>query len=155
RRLRARAPRGGGTTARLLPLHGRRPQARFAFGNRHHPSRGGRVSHLPARPNLMSQPLDLSQFQPKSELQVKETKVARPRYPVIDFHTHLSFAGKSEKGVAVTGQPRFIWPAERLLPTMDRKDVRALVNLTGGFGVGLEDALTRYDLAHPGRFYTF
>jgi predicted TIM-barrel fold metal-dependent hydrolase len=38
---------------------------------------------------------------------------------------------------------------------MDRKDIRAMVNLTGGFGAGLEDAVAKYDQAHPGRFYTF
>lgn len=103
----------------------------------------------------MSKSLDLSQFQPKSALHVKETRVARPRYPVIDVHTHLSFSRKSQNGVSVTGEPRFIWPAEKVLPTMDRKEIRAMVNLTGGFGAGLEDAVAKFDRAHPGRFYTF
>jgi len=103
----------------------------------------------------MSKSLDLSQFQPKSALHVKETKVATPRFPVIDVHTHLSFSRKSQNGVSVTGEPRFIWPAERVLPTMERKGIRALVNLTGGFGAGIEDAVAKYDRAHPGRFYTF
>ena len=44
------------------------------------------------------QPLDLSEYQPKSMLRVHETKVDRARYPVIDIHTHLSFAAKGEKG---------------------------------------------------------
>jgi predicted TIM-barrel fold metal-dependent hydrolase len=103
----------------------------------------------------MNQSIDLSQFQPKSMLRAKETSVPRPRYPVIDVHAHLSFSRKSQNGVSVTGEPRFIWPAERVLPVMDRKDVRAMVNLTGGFGAGLEDAVARFDRAHPGRFYTF
>jgi predicted TIM-barrel fold metal-dependent hydrolase len=103
----------------------------------------------------MSNSIDLSQFQPKSMLRVKERKVPRPRYPVIDVHTHLSFSRKSQNGVSVTGEPSFIWPAERVLPVMDRKDVRAMVNLTGGFGAGLEDAVSRFDRAHPGRFFTF
>ena len=103
----------------------------------------------------MSKPLDLSQYQPKSMLHVKETPVATPRYPVIDVHTHLSFSRRSRDGVSTTGEPRFIWPPEKVLPTMDRKGVRALVNLTGGFGAGLEDAVARFDRAHPGRFYTF
>jgi predicted TIM-barrel fold metal-dependent hydrolase len=103
----------------------------------------------------MSNAIDLSQFQPKSMLRVKETKVSHPRYPVIDVHAHLSFSRKSQNGVSVTGEPKFIWPPERVLPVMDRKDVRAMVNLTGGFGAGLEDAVARFDRAHPGRFYTF
>src|SRR4051794_20087001 len=96
----------------------------------------------------MSKTLDLSQFQPKSALHVKETRVERPRYPVIDVHTHLSFSRKSQNGVAVTGEPKFIWPAEQVLPTMDRKGIRAMVNLTGGFGSGLEDAVAKFDRAH-------
>jgi predicted TIM-barrel fold metal-dependent hydrolase len=37
---------------------------------------------------------------------------------------------------------------------MDGKNIRALVNLTGGYGKGLEETILRYDKAHPGRFYT-
>jgi len=103
----------------------------------------------------MTKSIELSQFRPKSMLHVKETKVPRPRYPVIDVHSHLSFSRKSQNGVSVTGEPRFIWPAERVIPVMDRKDVRAMVNLTGGFGAGLESAVAQFDRAHPGRFFTF
>src|SRR5262245_27809361 len=42
----------------------------------------------PAKPPI---PLDIKDFQPKSMLKVAETKVARARFPVIDFHTHLGF----------------------------------------------------------------
>src|SRR5437867_457646 len=97
----------------------------------------------------MSKSLDLSQYQPKSMLHVKETRVATPRFPAIDVHTHLSFSRRSPDGVSTTGEPRFIWPAEKVLPTMDRKGVRALVNLTGGFGAGLEGAVAKFDRAHP------
>ncbi len=38
---------------------------------------------------------------------------------------------------------------------MDRKNIRAMVNLTGGYDHGLVDAVTKYDRASPGRFYTF
>src|ERR1041385_6587817 len=69
----------------------------------------------------MSKPLDLSQFQPKSALHAKETKVPKPRYPVIDVHTHLSFSRKSQNGVSVTGEPRFIWPADRVLRSEERR----------------------------------
>ena len=37
-----------------------------------------------------SAPLPLTQFQPKSMLHVGETRVQRARFPVIDFHTHVS-----------------------------------------------------------------
>ncbi len=100
-------------------------------------------------------PLDISEYQPKSMLHVRETKVPVPKYPVIDVHTHLSFSAKSQNGVGIAGERHFIWPAERLLEVMDRKHIRAMVNLTGGFDAGLQEAIAKYDKAHPGRFYTF
>jgi len=36
-------------------------------------------------------PLDLSEFEPESMLEVKRTRVERARFPVIDLHAHLSF----------------------------------------------------------------
>ena len=38
---------------------------------------------------------------------------------------------------------------------MDRKNIRAMVNLTGGYDKGLGEAIARYDRAFPERFYTF
>jgi predicted TIM-barrel fold metal-dependent hydrolase len=101
------------------------------------------------------QSLELGDYQPKSMLRVTETTVERARYPVIDIHTHLSFAAKGEKGVPLTGDRRFAAPAEELLPVMDRRNLRTMVNLTGGYGNGLREAIERYDRAHPGRFLTF
>ena len=37
-------------------------------------------------------PLALENYQPASMLHLKETQVPRARYPVIDFHTHLTFS---------------------------------------------------------------
>jgi predicted TIM-barrel fold metal-dependent hydrolase len=114
---------------------------------------GGAAAQEPGRPPKIT--MDLSDYEPKSMLRVPETKVPRPRFPLIDMHTHLSFSAKSSNGVSLTGERRFIWPAGHLLPTMDRKNIRAMVNLTGGYGAGLEEAVARFDKAHPGRFYTF
>lgn len=100
-------------------------------------------------------PLDLTQFEPRSMLQVPETKVPRARFPLIDIHTHLAWAAKYEKGVAMTGNLEFIVPPADLLAVMDRKNIRTMVNLTGGFGDGLKESVKRYDRAHPGRFLTF
>ena len=100
-------------------------------------------------------PLDLSQYQPRSMLHAAETRVERAKFPVVDVHSHLSFSAKSQNGVSLAGERRFIWPAERVLAVMDRKNIRTMVNLTGGFDAGLEDAIARFDKAHPGRFYTF
>ena len=99
-------------------------------------------------------PLRLQDFRPKSMLHVAETRVATPRFPVIDVHTHFSFAKGGRQGAASDDSVAFTTTAEDALAVMDRKGVRAVVNLTGGFGKGLEQAIARFDQAHPGRFYT-
>ena len=38
--------------------------------------------------------LPLAEYQPKSMLQVQETHVPKPRFPVIDIHTHLTWSKK-------------------------------------------------------------
>ena len=51
----------------------------------------------PARPHPPAPAaggLRLERFEPKSMLHVTETRVDRARFPVIDMHTHLSFAGR-------------------------------------------------------------
>ena len=100
-------------------------------------------------------PLDISDYEPKSMLRVKETLVERARFPVIDIHTHLSFSKKAENGVQMSEERNYLGTPQELLAVMDRKNLAAMVNLTGGYGKGLEDAVTRYDKAFPGRFYTF
>lgn len=99
--------------------------------------------------------LDLSEFEPTSMLQVHESRVERARFPLIDFHTHISMSAKSENGVALASDRKFLGNPEELLATMDRKNIRAMVNLTGGYDKGLGETLARYDRAFPGRFYTF
>jgi len=102
-----------------------------------------------------SLPLALSQYEPKSMLQVRETRVERARYPAIDIHTHISESKKSENGVAIAAERRYLGSPQELLAVMERKNLRAMVNLTGGFYAGLVDAVNNYDKAFPGRFYTF
>jgi predicted TIM-barrel fold metal-dependent hydrolase len=99
--------------------------------------------------------LDLSEFQPKSMLHVSETKVPRARYPVIDIHTHLSIRAKSQNGVGIGEQMNYLATPETLLPVMDRTNVRIMVNLTGGSGTGLEEAIRKFQQPHPDRFLTF
>lgn len=99
--------------------------------------------------------LDLADFQPKSMLHVPESKVRRSRYPVIDVHTHLSIRAKSVSGVGVGEKMDLLATPETLLPVMDRKNIRMMVNLTGGSGKGLADALQKFQQPHPDRFLTF
>ena len=99
--------------------------------------------------------LDISEYEPKSMLQVHETHIERAKYPVIDFHTHISVAAKSSKGVELVAERQYLGTPKECLDVMDAKNMRAMVNLTGGYGKGLADAVTKYDRAYPGRFYTF
>ncbi len=100
-------------------------------------------------------PLDLSQYEPKSMLQVHETFVERAKFPVIDFHSHISVAAKSEKGVALSPERQYLGTPSELLAVMDRKNIKMMVNLTGGYENGLAETVQKYDRAYPGRFLTF
>ena len=99
-------------------------------------------------------PLALQDFEPRSMLHVPETKVLRARFPAIDTHTHLSDTTKGDKGVPVGEEMTLLIAARDAVALMDRKNVRAMVNLTGGHGAGLEKTLAAFDRAYPGRFYT-
>ena len=85
--------------------------------------------------------MDLTQFEPRSALQVGETRIEKARFPVIDFHAHLTWQNASKP--------------EQLLEVMNRRNLRTLVNLTGGLGAKLRDGIGRFDKAFPGRFLTF
>lgn len=86
-------------------------------------------------------PLDLQDYQPKSMLNVPASHIEKALFPVIDFHTHLTW----EKAP----------PPDHLLEVMNRRNLRTLVNLTGSYGDALGQAVARFDRAHPGRFLTF
>ncbi len=101
------------------------------------------------------QPLALAEFAPRSMLQVRESHIDRAKFPLIDFHTHITRSAKSVRGVALASDRAYLGTPEELLAVMDRKNVRAMVNLTGGYDQGLADVVARYDKAFPGRFYTF
>jgi predicted TIM-barrel fold metal-dependent hydrolase len=109
----------------------------------------------PASPQSAGKPLQLADFQPRSMLHVPETKVPRSRYPAIDIHTHLSFSAKSANGVGIGEEMKYLAPVEDLLPLMDRKNIRIMVNLTGGVGKGLDESIRKYQKPYPERFITF
>jgi predicted TIM-barrel fold metal-dependent hydrolase len=95
--------------------------------------------------------LPLEQFEPKSMLHVKETHVPRSRFPVIDFHTHITWSGE------LTGEDKVTFTVKpvELLPVMDRKNIRTMVNLTGGYAHGLDNAIQTLQEPNPGRFVNF
>ncbi|MCC6858279.1 MAG: amidohydrolase family protein [Bryobacterales bacterium] len=93
----------------------------------------------------------LPEYEPRSMLRVKETRVERSRFPVIDIHTHLSWSSPLGKEVA----PRMTARPEEILAVMDRKNIRTMVNLTGGYGKALEEVIAYWQKPHPGRFLVF
>jgi predicted TIM-barrel fold metal-dependent hydrolase len=115
----------------------------------------GRAASVPAENAPQPVPLELSQYEPRSMLQVHESRVERSRFPLIDFHTHISGSTKSEHGVELSPDREYLGTSQELLAVMDRKNIRAMVNLTGGYDRGLVEAVAKYDRTYPGRFYTF
>ena len=113
------------------------------------------ITSPPAVPEGAGKPLQLADFQPRSMLHVPETKLPRSRYPVIDIHTHLSFAAKTENGVGIGEEMKYLAPVEAVLPLMDRKNIRVMVNLTGGVGNGLEETIRKFQRPYPERFVVF
>jgi predicted TIM-barrel fold metal-dependent hydrolase len=105
----------------------------------------------PVRASDEKEVLPVEQFQPRSMLHSPETQVPRAAYPVIDFHTHITHAG----GLQGPGKIRFAATAEECLAVMDRKNIRTMVDLTGGYGDNLQEAINKLQTARPGRFIVF
>jgi predicted TIM-barrel fold metal-dependent hydrolase len=95
------------------------------------------------RGGAQSPRLPLTEFEPKSMLHVEESQVARARFPVIDFHTHVSPRRGSQRPSVPPGE---------LLPVMDAVNLQTMVNLTGGSGEDLAATITNFDRAFPRRF---
>src|SRR5215470_3629924 len=93
--------------------------------------------------------LPVDQYQPKSMLHTAETHVPRARFPVIDFHTHIT------SGSADGAQLRVSLDPAGCLAVMDRKNIRTMVDLTGSYGEALREAVAKLPEAHPGRFVVF
>jgi predicted TIM-barrel fold metal-dependent hydrolase len=84
-------------------------------------------------------------------LHAAETHVPRSRFPLIDFHTHLTWSGE----LSGKDEVKLIEKPEALLPVMDRKNIHTMVNLTGGYANGLNESIRLLQQAHPGRFIVF
>lgn len=91
----------------------------------------------------------LGQYQPKSMLHVSETEVPRARFPVVDVHAHLTWSNDVEETIEVP------MPPEEVLQVMDRRNIRTMVNLTGGHGKALEEAIRIFQKPYPERFLVF
>ena len=96
--------------------------------------------------------LALKDFKPRSMLHVKETEVLKPKFPVIDSHTHLTFIGR---GGGRKSKISYLASKQELIEVMDRKGVEIMVNLTGGYGPGHDEIMHHFSGAHSERFVTF
>jgi predicted TIM-barrel fold metal-dependent hydrolase len=96
-------------------------------------------------------PLPLTDYEPKSMLHLHESSVPRARFPVIDIHTHLTWVDTK------VNHPKVVYYAspEEILPVMDRKNIRVMVNLTGGCGPALEEVVQYWQTPNPKRFLVF
>ena len=106
-------------------------------------------------PVVRRERLALEDFQPKSMLHVPETNVTRSRFPVIDVHTHLTMGARHKSGVTLGEEIRVLASPDEVLPVMDQKNIRMMVDLTGNYGKGLEEAIQRFQRLHPDRFMVF
>jgi hypothetical protein len=99
--------------------------------------------------------LPLELFEPRSMLHVPETEVPTARFPAIDFHSHLSWSAVGLGPEPYGERMNLLGSVSSILEVMDRRNIRTMVNLTGGVGEGLASVLAALDGAHPGRFLTF
>src|SRR5437764_1484771 len=81
--------------------------------------------------------LRLSDFAPRSMLVTDKHEIARPRFPVIDYHNHLD-----------AQEPRAV------LAIMDECSVERLVNITMRVGDEALAVMERFQRAAPDRFAT-
>ena len=99
--------------------------------------------------------LPLEQFEPKSMLVVPQTEVTRAKFPVIDVHTHPTGRAKRVAGVPHGEAVRVATPPAEALAIMDARNVRTIVDLTGGVGAGLAETIRTFQQPHPDRFVVF
>ena len=108
----------------------------------------------PSQPSTPSRPLALDDFQPRSMLVVPQHPIERARFPVVDIHTHPT--GRASRAGVPRGDAIEVRnPPTELLALMARRNLRTLVNLTGGVGNGLAQAIRTFQEPHPDRFAVF
>ena len=81
----------------------------------------------------------LRNYRPEPSLVTKQTRMDKPKFPVIDVHCHWTLREDPKA----------------LLRAMDDLGVTRAVNLSGGYGPGLEAMLERFHPAAPDRLLVF
>jgi len=115
------------------------------------PQEKGASGRAPTKAAASTGKLTLEDYEPRSMLHVPETKIARALFPAIDFHTHLSWSSRRGRIAQIHNNAT----PQEVLPVMDRKNVRLMVNLTGGYGPVLEQTISYWQKPHPDRFVVF
>jgi uncharacterized protein len=90
---------------------------------------------------VASQNLTFEEYEPRSTLVVPGTEVTRAAVPFIDVHSHHRNLTPEQ--------------VDSVVAAMDRLNMRALVNLSGGSGEALGERVRATEGAAPGRFVTF
>ena len=87
--------------------------------------------------------LRMLDYDPHPMLVTKVTKVMKAKFPVIDVHNHLSRIVTSEEDVS------------KIVSIMDECNVKAVVDLDGGFGTNLDKHLKTFLTNYPDRFIIY
>ena len=119
-----------------------------------------RMAQRAANPQASPPPLALKDYSPRPALHVPETKVPRSRFPAIDCHVHLSTLVQRpmpSSDVPLKERPEgpqasMSTRPEDVLALMDRKNIRMMVNVTGGYGPALDEVIRYWHKPHPDRF---
>jgi predicted TIM-barrel fold metal-dependent hydrolase len=90
----------------------------------------------------LAQTMSIEEYQPKSTLVVPQHPVKRARYPFIDVHNHQSRCLKPEC-------------VDKLVSDMDALNLRVMVNLSGGYGEKLKQAVEAQKGRHKDRLIVF
>lgn len=88
-----------------------------------------------------AQVMDFETYNPTSTLVVPGSEVKRAAYPFIDIHSHQFEMGKKD--------------LSELVSEMDRLNMAVMVNLSGGSGAALREAVENIKAHYPNRFAVF
>ena len=99
------------------------------------------VAHAQPRAAQPTKTLTTEEYDPKSSLVTKETKVDRAKFPFVDVHSHHGNLA-----------PEYV---DKLVTEMDSMNMKVMVNLSGGSGERLQKLIAAMKTRHPTRFIVF
>ena len=99
------------------------------------------VANAQPRAAQPTKTLTTEEYEPKSSLVTKETKVDRAKFPFVDVHSHHGNLA-----------PEYV---DGLVKDMDSMNMKVMVNLSGGSGERLQKLIAAMKGRHPTRFIVF